>query len=660
MRLLRRFGLILLLTLLIAVATSAQHSPQAIRADRLGLTFISSIDHPAPEARYQRALLLGAGWNRWPLYWDRIERGPGQFDWSGYDRLVNDDVRHGLRVNAILLGRPGFHADGGAVANLGAPVFADGTDTPAPGKAINPGHPWASFVFQAVSRYRPGGLLAAQRGWGPGSGVTVWEVWNEPDLALFWTGGVEAYARLLKVAWLAAHAADPNAYVMFGGLAYGDPDTQNWLAETLAVIQNDPARAAHNWYMDAIAVHAYSYARRAGLVVRRVKQTLREFGLDRRVWLNESGGPVWDDYPGPVWMRDRPEERPYRLTMQQQAALVVLSTAYAWANGADVVLIHQLYDDCGDAAGNFPPHNGELCAGGAACQGDAYGLFRNERGEVCFSQHPMPGTPRPSAAAFYLMAQVFGTQPFTGGDVQGYETGGASITFQRPLSNQRIVILWNRRFGRIQQSIGAWGDQATLYTLDGQDYVLMPTDGQYTLALDPATPTSHPGLPDGEPSAVGGPPVILIETITRPPTATPTVTPEVPEGTLTAGPTSAPLTPQVGPLTSTSTPPPTLDPAFDTRPPVPNLNPLPVISPPTFTVSWLALDESGIRTYVVFYRVDGGEWQMWLTVTDGATEAAFTGEAGRRYDFALWAEDLAGNWSENVELTPQASTAVQG
>ena len=660
MRLLRRLCLTLTLTLLVCAPVAAQQSTQAIRADRLGFTFISSIDHLAPEARYQRALLLGAGWNRWPLYWDQVERAPGAFDWAGYDRLVHDDMRHGLRVNAILLGRPGFHAAGGAVANLDAPVFADGSDNPAPGKTINPGNPWASFVFQAVNRYKPGGLLAGQRGWAAGTGVTVWEVWNEPDLPLFWTGGVEAYARLLKVAWLAAHAADPNAYVMFGGLAYGDPDTQDWLAETLAVIQNDPARAAHNWYMDAVAVHAYSYARRSGLVVRRVHQTLREFGLDRRVWLNESGAPVWDDYPGPVWTSNAPEERPYRLTMQQQAALVILSTAYAWANGADVVLIHQLYDDCGDAAGNFPPHNGDLCATGAMCSGDAYGLYRNERGEVCFSQHPMAGTPRPAATAFYLMAQIFGTQPFTGGDIQGYDTGGASITFLRPLSNQRIVVLWNRRFERINQPLGAWGDQATLYTMDGEEFTLVPTNGQYTLGLEAASPTSHPGLPAGEPSAVGGPPLILIETITHPPTPTPSPTVALPEGTLTAGPTSAPLTQQPGPITSTATLPPTLDPAFDTRPPVPSILPLPIVSPLTFTVSWSALDESGIRTYVIFYRVDGGEWQTWLTVTDGKTEAAFTGEAGRRYEFAVWAEDLAGNWSENVELSAQASTAVQG
>src|SRR5690606_15981375 len=104
---------------------------------------------------------------------------------------------HNLKINAILLGIPEFARDGGSVRDLNAPVFSDGSDTPGAGKSVNPGNPWASFVYAAVERYR--------------GHVHVWEVWNEPDLSMFWSGSVADYARLLKVAYLAAHQADPNA-----------------------------------------------------------------------------------------------------------------------------------------------------------------------------------------------------------------------------------------------------------------------------------------------------------------------------------------------------------------------------------------------------------------------------------------------------------------
>src|SRR5690349_14578582 len=121
-----------LLFLLIGLPTTAQ--PSYIKASRLGITFISSLDHPANDLRYQRALLLGAGWNRWPLYWDRVEHAPGSFDWTGYDRLVTQDMQHGLQVDAILLGSPGFHRSGGTIEGINAPAFSDGTDVPGAGK----------------------------------------------------------------------------------------------------------------------------------------------------------------------------------------------------------------------------------------------------------------------------------------------------------------------------------------------------------------------------------------------------------------------------------------------------------------------------------------------------------------------------------------------
>lgn len=634
--------LIALLVLLFCVPSAAQDG--YIRASRLGITFIGSLDHPAEELRYRRALLLGAGWNRWPLYWNMVEHSPGVYDWTGYDRVVSGDVRYGVQTNAILLGRPPFYTEGGSIIGLRQPVFSDGSDTVGAGKTPNAANPWASFVYQAVARYKPGGLLASQQGWAAGTGITVWEAWNEPDLGMFWNGSVEDYARLLKVTYLAAHAADPNAQVMFGGLAYGNPDRDDWLAKVLAVYANDPNRGANNWYMDMVGVHNYSYARRSGIVVKWAKDTLARYGLSRPIWLNESGVPVWDDYPGPTWTANDPASRRLRATETQQAAFFVQSTAYAWAEGAQVVFFHQLYDDCGNQppGTNFPPHNGEFCSVNVNCWGDAHGLYRNERGQPCFSQHILPGSPRESAGAFYRLAQVFGTLPFESGEIE-LRDGGTSITFERPTTGERVVVMWNRRLESIDWSLAAGGSEARLFALDEQAWSLTPTDSTYTIGLPAATRDDYPFLPEGEVSAIGGLPFILVEKM-NPPTPAP----------LTPG-ANIGITP--GAITATQPPRPTVDPALDTTPPQATIAPLPIVSPPSFTLFWSGQDDSGIERYLIWMRVDGGEWQPWLETAD--TSSPFSGEAGKTYEFAAWAVDLAGNWSPNTELSPQAMTAVQ-
>ena len=75
---------------------------------------------------------------------------------------------------------------------------------------------------------------------------------------------------------------------------------------------------------------------------------------------------------------------------------------------------------------------------------------------------------------------------------------------------------------------------------------------------------------------------------------------------------------------------------------------------PTFSGS--VTDPDG-AIIAIQYRVDGGEWQPWQQTT--SLEATYTGSSGSRVEFAAWAVDLAGNWSTNTELAPQAATTIQ-
>lgn len=635
-----------------------------IRNPRLGLAHVSAAEGGTSSDRYRQALRLGAGWNRFPIYWDRIEKSPTAFDWSAYDRQVADDLLYRLNINAILLGRPDFYAEGDnreRFAGLNLPIFADGTDIPAPGKAINPENPWANFVFQAVDRYRPGGVLSQRGTLPPGVGITTWEMWNEPDVKLFWSASIAEYARLLKVGYLAAKQAAPDARVMFAGLLFSTED--NWLARVLAIYQQDSSAPANNWYMDAVAVHAYADPWRTGWLVLNVRQTFIAYGITKEIWVTEHGAPVWDDYPGPTWTADTPDARTRRVTQTQQAYYLIQSAIYGWSEGADVLIFHQLYDDCGDqpAGTNFPPHSGELCVGDTLCSGDAHGLFRNLDSSVCFSQHPQPGTPRPAADAYQVLAHMFHGTFRALGEI---EIPFEQISTQQPShiyaaafemgDGRQITVLWNKRLEPITVALPALGTQAYGFMLESSHVLTPDENGQYRLMLPPATPDDFPTLQPGAQAAIGGSPVFLIErpggavdsvTLRRDFAMTPPIIEFMPVSTPT-------------PQAVTETPPrPTIDPANDSTPPQARMNPLPVTSPATFQVSWRGEDNGGIDVYLVWVRVDRGEWVAWLETAD--TQAEYTGVAGSLYEFDVWARDLAGNWSPETTLTAEAATRVE-
>ncbi len=670
----RQLRVLISLLLLMAVASGGYAQPAVpttpasagpfndgfLRNPRLGLAHISAPEGGTSAERYRTALSLGAGWNRFPIYWDRIEGAPNTFNWGAYDRQIADDLLYDLQINAILLGRPFFYQDGDRITGLNAPVFADGTDIPGPDKQINPDNVWARFVYEAINRYKPDGAASAAGTLPPGEGIRVWEIWNEPDVPMFWSASIGDYARLLKVAYLSGKMADPEAKIMFAGLLFGTSD--NWLARVLALFENDAQRETYNWYMDAVAIHAYSDPWRTGWLVLNVKQTLIAYGIDKEIWVTENGVPVWDDYPGPTWEAD-PAKRLRRATQLQQAWYIVQSAVYAWLEGADVLIFHQLYDDCGDQppGTNFPPHNGNLCTEGQLCSGDAHGLFRNMSTSVCFSQHPQPGTPRPAANAYSLLAQVFNV-PFspaqmdalTAEQVSTQKPNGVFTSAFTTDDGRRISVLWNRTTDATTVALNATGDGAQMIMLDGDDLIAPDENGQYRIVLPPAVADGYPDLQPGADSAIGGPPVILIEQVGG------VLTPLALRRNLLATGRVAAL-PSVLPTPTMATvviaPRPTVDPARDTQAPLAFVNPLPLTSPATFNVSWRGQDDSGIESYLVWVRVDKGEWQPWMETAE--TSASYSGVAGSLYEFDIWAQDLAGNWTTRVELAPQAVTRVE-
>ncbi|MCA9972198.1 MAG: hypothetical protein KC425_18375 [Anaerolineales bacterium] len=533
-----------------------------------GVNFITSAEKRADAQQYQNGLATGVGWNRWPLYWFNVEQSPGVFCWtpslpgcySGADAVdpdaaISADIAHGLQTNAILLGTPGFYATNfsnrrpaDAVVGAGgfrlrainsatpqglyAAVFSDGSDTPGPGKQLNPDNKWAVYVWTAVSRYKPGGVLAQQQGWPAGAGITHWEMWNEPDLNIFWDASVADYARLLKVGYLAAKLADPNATVLFAGLANnfepgaGHTDIYN---QVMSLYDADPLAAVHAYFHDILATHSYFYAWQSWLHVFRATNTLAARGLQKPIWLNESGVAIWNDYPGPVW----DSSSSFRATQSEHADFIIQSAFYAMFAGADGIFHFQLYDGCGNqpAYTDFPPHNGELCDAnghligqpGVPCAGDANGLYRNPADAICFSQHPQPESARAGVAALQVLTthvtDVYPLWRKRPGPVKCVGPGGVMtpgqewIAFYQPATGKRVVGLWALCGEAETAVITATNPLGTalLVAPDGSTQLIAAQNGAYTIQLPAATNRNRlgGGVPDFYP--IGGRPYILVE-----------------------------------------------------------------------------------------------------------------------------------------------------
>jgi len=570
--------------------------------------------------RYQKAVEAGAGWSRWPIYWDLIESATG-FDYTRADGVMIADLERGFQVDAILLRTPSQYATGGLAgvpgprvgqkrpvgkqllgpseltsvpANLYLPVFSDGTDVPGPGKTVNPNNYWARFVYRTVSRYKPGGTLAAQRGWPAGLGVRHWEIWNEPDWSFFWSGTVADYYRLLKVGYLAARTADPDAVIILGGLMhFANP---GWLSQLLDVMRSDPdqeLRQKSNSFFDVIAFHWYSDPRLLYDKTLWARFLLGSYGLPgKRIWVNETNVPIWDEYPGPTW----DPHSPGRASTQEQADFIVQALAYAFAAGVERVFVFQLYDDCGNGPESW----------------DAYGLVRNNPwvvgSGVCAPHPAQPGVPRPAYTAYQVAAAQFqDLVPAWRRLANGVE----QLAFTRPPGDS-VRVVWN--WQQITQTVGitATAASATAITPLGVTQTLVAANGLYTVTLAPATNTNAYGAPGTV--MTGGRPLILIET--------------------------TPIT--------------------DTTPPISWIEPLPAESPPTFQVCWNGADDlSGIAGYRVWWS-DGppsptNDRRLWFAFTTD-TCATFTGEPGHTYYFGTLAYDRAGN-RENT-WAPKAWTRV--
>ena len=175
---------------------------------------------------------LGATWIRIGITWAVVQpaRG-GPYNWARYDTAVAEADAYGIHVDAQ--------------ADYSAP-WASARGCHAPYSMCQPASPnvYARYAA-AIARHF-------------GHGISAEEIWNEPNNVMFWHPAPDPafYVRMLKDAYVAIKAVDPQMVVVSGGLA---PESNNGADIPARVFAEDMFRDGAAGYFDAFGYHPYSY-----------------------------------------------------------------------------------------------------------------------------------------------------------------------------------------------------------------------------------------------------------------------------------------------------------------------------------------------------------------------------------------------------------------
>lgn len=207
-----------------------------------------------PTAREELELMrkAGIGWARADFSWSGVEPRRGQWRFDHLDHVVEWADRAGIRILPIL----DYDVDWARPAHAHLDL-------------------WREYVRRVVERYQ--------------DRIRYWEVWNEPNLEMFWKDKPDAakYVELLKATHETIQRIDPELKVLLGGTA-GIP--WDYLEGIYA--------AGGESFFDVMNVHPYRYPdtpEHRSLLddIDRLRKLMAAHGdTDKPIWFTEIGWPT--------------------------------------------------------------------------------------------------------------------------------------------------------------------------------------------------------------------------------------------------------------------------------------------------------------------------------------------------------------------------------
>ena len=212
---------------------------------------------PSP-TRFDAMKDANIAWGRYDFSWREVETSKGVFNWAVQDYAVQEANARGLHIYAGL----GY-----------TPTWASSNSLHRPQDRPTNNQDFYDYVYAAVSRYK--------------DSIKYWEIWNEPNLTQFWNGTRQQYIDLLKVAADAAHAADPDCFVLAPEISSAGsfPNTPSaWVTDVLNQAGNK---------VDIIAFHQYDGSDTPSgrlTLINNMVNSINTAGYGNKpIWITESG-----------------------------------------------------------------------------------------------------------------------------------------------------------------------------------------------------------------------------------------------------------------------------------------------------------------------------------------------------------------------------------
>jgi hypothetical protein len=295
----------LLVILLPAQAGAAPRDYYGMNVQRL----FEDPGHADPDKPLAALSAIGVRTARSDMYWQWAEPAPALvpllMNWRRHDRVARTLAGNGLRWQPIIGSSTTW------ASSFRGHLFAPPDNMQA----------WNRYVGELVKRYGHGGLFweGDQR-----FEIDRWEIWNEPDLALFWRPAPDParYADLYLETRGVIKAHDPAATVTLGGVT-----AKNGPAFIASMVAARPQIVGQ---VDGAAYHAYGDDAADVLAgVRRFRRVLDARGLRVPIHITEAGWPTSGSSPWVDVARPMPER-------SRAGSLTLVADALA-ASNCDVV-----------------------------------------------------------------------------------------------------------------------------------------------------------------------------------------------------------------------------------------------------------------------------------------------------------------------------------
>jgi polysaccharide biosynthesis protein PslG len=272
-----QFKRVALAGLAMLVVVSGAEAGRSYAAAPRGFVGVNAEDVYAGTDAYREQMLSRMAANgitsiRQIFRWRYTEPQDGVYDWTQLDAMMRAATQHNIGILPLIGGETTW-----------------GSSRP-PGNEARCLYPprnnadFADWVKQLVHRYGRGGDFWALPPQLTPQPLTAYEIWNEPNVGVFWAcqPNARAYVRLARVAANAIHSIDPRATIVSGGA----PRRKAKGKYLRAMFRAGAARV-----FDALSLHLYESSARATLdILREARRFLNTHGARRwRIYLTEYG-----------------------------------------------------------------------------------------------------------------------------------------------------------------------------------------------------------------------------------------------------------------------------------------------------------------------------------------------------------------------------------